>query len=419
MNTTDVKNLFRTPAGTVENLPEVPQESSPKIRSPRPEQAPPPKVEDKDSLELNFAHHAAREKSVEEKAVEKLAEKLPEPEKVNASDILKIVNENAPKVLKSLRAIIANRTGMEKDVNKGINLEQLASTLKAAENAPDPGKRVTDVMSGIGLVPEEQKEQFLKAAEAMLGLESKAAKMPPPVGLLADPAIDVNPTTGNYQPSEVGFHAEVNFDLFFSVSARSSVKSGSDGSGSFYEASQEVAASFEAGFSMKIAGRFLSLSDMAEKIDPKVLDAFSTAVQGLAGLDEDALNRFYDATEQLFGEVEETLGLRVGELGGLAEEVKATAESFFHAVDGAMNEVFPGVSADQIFELPAELDANGSTDLLTLLNSLAEKRDPAKDADALLSSLIAAENARSLGNKEDDLDKASDLLKTLQGATAS
>lgn len=413
MTTTDVKNLL--PAAY--EAPENPGAAA--ADSPKPQTVPfSPEPARGDSLELRFARHVAREKSVDEQAAEKLASQLSDPEKVHAADVIKILNENAPNVLKSLRAIIASRAGL-KDDSKGVDLEQLSKTLKFAADAPDPSKRVTDVMTGVGLVPDDQKEKFLQAAQAILGLEKADAKTPPPVGLGTDPSIAVDPKSGAYQPTDVGFNAEVNFDLFFSVSARSSVKAGSDSSGSFYDATKEVAAKFDAGFSMKIAGRFLSLSDLAEKVDPKVLDAFSTAVQGLAGLDENALNRFFDATDKLFGGVEEALGMPVGELGGLAKEVKATAESFFHAVDGAMKEVFPGVSADQIFELPKELDSNGSTDLLTLLNGLAEKRDPSKDAHDLLSSLSAAENARSLGNRTDDLDKAKDTLKQAQEATAS
>jgi hypothetical protein len=338
-----------------------------------------------------------------EEIARKLAEKLPDPEAKNYTDILKIVNQYAPHVMKSIRAIIANRAGLEGAAQQGPSPDQLASTLQAAAGSPDPSRRVADVVTGVGLVPENLKDKFLKAAEALLQMESSHARnawgYQPLEG--ADPEIAVDPNTGGYQPRNTGYSVEVNFDLFFSLSARSSVKSGESLEGSFYEATSEVAAEFEANFSIEVAGRFLNLADAAEEIDPAVMESFSKAVQGLAGLDQDALNRFFDATDKLFGELGEMLGLSEGELDGVKEEVKATAQAFFEGVSGSLAGVFPGVSADQIFSLPAELDSNGSTDLLSLLAGVADAREKPEDARGLLEALTAAENARSLRDPED------------------
>jgi hypothetical protein len=392
---------------------------NPSIQSPAPaavRPAPPEKKQDQSSAtparqdELRLERRERKE-SPEADLIKRMIEKKKESEKTSYSDVLRIVSENAPHVLKSLKAIAAQRAGLESEKST-INPDTLKKAVEAAAGSPDPSRRVADVMNGVGLVPDELKEKFLQAAEAMLGMERQAGMTArPPIGLEGDPAIEFHPLTGNYEPQNVGFEVEVNFDLFFSVSARSSMKSGGHGAEAFYDASMEVAASFEAGFSMKIAGRFLSLADAAEGIDPEVLDAFSRAVEGLAGLDGDSLDRFFDATEKLFSDVEKKFGLEKGALGGVAVEMKETAAGFLRTVEAASREVFPGLKTDQIFELPEGMDRNGTTDLLAMLHDFAATRDEKSAVPALLNNLNGAENARSLSNSYQDLTSLEKLLE--------
>lgn len=254
-------------------------------------------------------------------AIVKLSRNLEKSQEVHASNILKIVNEYAPSVMKSLRAIIASQVGLTPPPQP--SLEKLSGTLDAATRVPGAEGRVADVMSGVGLVPEGQRDKFLKAAEALLNLESKSS--------YTSGTVELNSTTGNYEASGV-YSAEVNFDLFYSVSARSSLKAGEDSSGAFYDATYSVATKFEANFSLEIAGRFLSLADMAEKIDPKVLEGFSEAVAGLADFDGDALENFLSAAEKLFGEIEDGFGMENGALDYLEAGVKETARNFMNNV---------------------------------------------------------------------------------------
>lgn len=335
--------------------------------------------------------------SRDEEAIRKMAEDLPEAERESYSDILKILNENAPSVLKTIRAIIAERSGVELPEKPSVDTDLLARTLKLAEAAPDPGRRVTDVAQGVGLAAPPVRNDFLRAASEVLTWEQQSARQAAsrPRALEAPGTVTIDPATGTYAPGDSGYAVEVNFDLFFSVSARSAVRGGADASGAFYEATAEVASSFSANLSIAIGGRFLDLADAAEALDPAVLESFSRAVEGLAGLDQDALDRFFGAADQLFNALESRYGLGGSALDGVAAEVKAAAGGFFEAVRGATEEVFPGLRLDQIFELPAELDANGSTDLLALLGEVAD-RDPLASPHRLLEALTAGENGRAL-----------------------
>lgn len=390
MESTDLKIPISSPGRIVAETPEPAHSDIPSVKS---ESDGTGSTSAEDSLLLSGRKP---EPSPDEKAAREAAKRLPRPEQNMSAKIIEIVNENNPKAMKTLRAIIASRAGLEKP--PGTDLEQLEKTLAAAEQTPDPAKRIANVFQGVGLVPEELKTKFLEAAEKMLNLEAHAAReaRPEPGG-----SIEIDGATGNYKPQNVNYQVKVDFDLFFSISSRSSSRSGEGDSGAFYEASTSVAAEFESNFSIEISGRFLSLADMAEAIDPGVLDAFSEAVQGLAGLDDDSLERFFDATEALFSEIEESLGLEKGVLSGTSERIKATAEGFMHSVSSAVAGAFPGVEVDQVFSLPAHLDENGSADLLTMMNGLLEKQvRQAEKADEkgepLRRSLIAAENGLSL-----------------------
>lgn len=353
-----------------------------------------------DRLEIGSGPDARE--SQDAKAAEKMAETLPPEDHRNFSDILRILNENGTHVFKAMRAIIAERTGLTESNQAALDPELLARTMKLASGAPNPARRLADVAQGVGLVPGAQQDSFLKAAGAVLQWEQKAAAeavvapWPSPRSQAPEPGIAVDPQLGTYEPRDMGYAVEVNFDLFFSVSARSSLRGGNDAAGAFYEATQELSTSFSSNFSVAIAGRFLNLADAAEAIDPKVLESFSRAVEGLAGLDQDALDRFFAAADQLFSALEEGYGLGDTALDGIAAQVKATAGGFFEAVSAATEEVFPGLPVDQLFDLPADLDKNGSTDLLALLNSLAESRRPDSHPRSLLEALNAGENARAL-----------------------
>lgn len=362
-----------------------------------------------DSIELNSKE--AKTESKDETIAKKLSEKLSEIEKKSTSDILKIVNEYSPSVMKSIKAIIAQKTGLGLDKSKAPDLELLASALKDAAGSPDPSKRVADIVTGVGLVPDELKDKFLEVSQKILGMEKQAANYS--LTQPSDGSIEINPDTGNYEPTEIGLGVEANFDLYFSISARQSVSYGENSDGSFYEATAEVAARFESNFSLEISGRYFSLADLAQEIDPKVLDSFSNAVKGLAGLDDEALNRFFDAAESLFDEVEESFGLSNTALDGVADSLKKTAQSFFEAVNAASNDLFPGLKLDQIFALPEELDSNGHSDLLSLLHDYAAKRDPEKDAENLLKALNAAENSYSLNNTPKDITPLEEILNEL------
>lgn len=331
-----------------------------------------------DTLEIKGSKPSA---DLNEKAIIKLSEKLSESDQTHSFDILKIMRENSPSAMKSLRAIMANKAGIEAKAEP--NLEMLSKALQAAASTSEPECRVADIMTTLGLVPEGQKDKFLKAAESLLTLENSAPR--------PGTSVAVNPTTGNYQASGL-VRAEVNFDLFFSISARSSVKSGENASGSFYEATHEVASTFEANFSFEISGRFLSLADAAEKIDPKVLDAFSEAVAGLASMDSNALDHFLAASKKLFDEVEENYGVE-GMFDGVAEELTATAESFVLAAQKAASK----------FELPETMGPDNS--LLAALQQLASPED-----EALTKALTKAENARSL--RFGDMNQALKLFKS-------
>lgn len=335
--------------------------------------------------------------SRDEEAIRKMAADLPTAERESYSDILRILNENAPSVLKAIRAIIAERSGVELPEKPSVDTDLLARTMKLAEAAPDPGRRVTDVAQGVGLAAPPVRNDFLRAASEVLTWEQQAARqaVSQPRPLEAPGTVTIDPATGAYAPGDSGYSVEVNFDLFFSVSARSSVRGGEDASGAFYRATAEVASSFSANLSIAIGGRFLDLADAAEALDPAVLESFSRAVEGLAGLDQDALDRFFGATDELFNALESRYGLGGSALDGVAAEVKAAAGGFFEAVRGATEEAFPGLRLDQIFALPAELDANGSTDLLALLGEVAD-RDPNSSPRRLLEALTAGENGRAL-----------------------
>lgn len=416
MNKTDLQTILSsvtpqkdTPVSKYKNTRKLERNSNvPK----HPEGVSSPKTPTSDSLDLkNRRYDSNLRKSykkkpaarLDENAIKKMAKKLPKKEADLSANVIKILNKNAPHAMKSLRAIVASRTGM--DQFKGVNLEQLERTLSAAEGTPDPSRRAVDVMHGVGLVPQGQKEKFLKAAESMLLAESRALQnarpQPRPGG---NPQINVNEPTGVYAPQDVGFEMKVDFDLFFSVSSRYAMKSGENSSGSYYEAAHQVSSSFESNFSIEISGRFLELADMAESLDPAVLDAFSGAVQGLAGMDDDALNRFFEASTELFGEIEASMGLAEGTLDGTVQKMKATAESFFHSVSSAVDGVFPGLEVDQIFSLPENLDSNGNSDLLSMMNKIVGQSlmdmssKPDGSLSNLLASLTAAENARGLEN---------------------
>lgn len=361
--------------------------------------------------------------SPDARAAEKMAETLEPKERQNFSDILRILNENAPNVFKSIRAIVAQRTGLDASNEAALDPELLAKTMKLAGGAPNPAQRLADVVKGVGLVPGPQQDAFLKAAGSVLEWEQKAAAAAvvapwPSVGSKTPaPGIAIDPRSGTYEPREIGYAVEVNFDLFFSVSARSSMRGAQDASGSFYEATQKLSTSFESNFSIEIAGRFLNLADAAEAVDPKVLESFSRAVEGLAGLDQDALDRFFTAADQLFSALEDGYGLGDTALDGVAAQVKATAGSFFEAVSAAAQDVFPGLPIDQLFALPADLDKNGSTDLLTLMNSLAERRRPESFPRPLLEALNTGENARALNSATPPVDLWN-LLQATQPAAA-
>jgi len=362
-----------------------------------------------DNVELSDSKQKTN--SIDEQIAKKLAKKLDEKGQQSTSDILKIVKENYPSVMKSIRAIIAKRAGLQNEEPKGASPELLASALNEAAGSPDPSRRVADVVTGVGLVPDALKDRFLEVAQKILGMENTAAKQAVDAGQ-ASP-IEIDSSTGNYKPSKVGLGVEVNFDLFFSISAKQMISQGENATGSFYDASEEMSSRFESNFSMEISGRFFSLADLAQEIGPKVLDSFSNAVKGLAGLDDKALAKFFDATEALFDEVEKSLGLSNNALDGIANEMKNTASSFFEAVSSASQNVFPELKLDQIFALPEELDSNGHTDLLTLLHDAASKRDATKNADGLLKALNSAENSKSLQNKINDQTPLEELMQEL------
>lgn len=431
MNQTDLSSLLNyqtrneNRAAASRNVALPPSPAPPQQNSPTHPHA----IATSDSVELSpraRKHNAASSNaaSPDARAAKQMAERMPDPARDSYADILKILNENAPNVFKSMRAIIAQRAGVVADGAAGPDPELLAKTLKMASEAPDPSRRIADVVQGVGLVPPDQQDAFLAATQAILGWEHTAAAKAVSTPLdtttgaassdaVAPPSgqINVNPQTGAYQPQAVVASVEVNFDLFFSISAQSSLSSQSDASGAFYQATQSVDASFSSNFSLEIAGKYLTLADAANAVDPKVLDAFSQAVQGLAGLDQNALNRFFTAADNLFNSLETGYGLGNTALDGMAKEVKATAESFFQAVSSATQNVFPGMALDQIFNLPSSLDSNGSTDLLTLLGDLAVRRDPDKHPHDFLSSLNAAENARSLNAPTPSLDQLALLMK--------
>lgn len=345
---------------------------------------------------------------------------LPTPEQISSANIVRIVSENAPHVLQTLRAILATRLGLEppqpasdtvsdetggdssnevlpsfpapEGTVDGSTVKPLEDALTAAAGSPDPSRRVAAVVEGAANLPEKVRDTFYKAATHLLKNESAVVRRDLVSGQTSPVAVD--PSSGVYSAEGTGTRVGVKFDLFYSISSRYAVQAGKDASGSFYEATAAVEAKFGASFSLEIGGRFLSLADAASKVDPTVLDAFSEAVSGLAGLDENALDRFFKATESLFSAVEDSLELADGSLDGVATEVKETAKSFFAAVSSATADTFPGVDVSQIFSLPEGLDSNGTTPLLDMLLGALEQGD-VSPTERLLAALTGAENGRA------------------------
>lgn len=327
----------------------------------------------------------------------KLSTDLSEKQQVSSSNILKILSENAPNVLKSLREIISSLSGEQQD-KPTVDLEKFEKALKAASGSPDPSRRSAQVVDGLKIAPDAIKNAFLEGSEKVLNAEAALARNAVS-SREGQRNVAINETSGIYQAGPGATSIKVNFDLFFSASAKYSISSGENANGSFYEASAEMTTRFSSNFSIEVGGRFLSMADAAADIDPKILEAFSDATRGLAGLDDDALERFFDAAEELFGEVEDALGLAEGSLDGTAEQIKSTAASFFASVSSAAEETFPGLKLDQIFSLPKHLDNNGSTDLLTLLSNAFDNDDAEEKSQSLAQQLLGAENARALGSE--------------------
>ena len=307
-------------------------------------------------------------------------EAKPDAPKKPKMDVLEILSHTAPNALQSMREVVRSL---------------------AAADRPE-------VANGLAKTPAGTEAAFLDAANAVLGAERESVRRDIP----SAPPAELDPSSGTYKakgdrPTGSGVKVEVDFSLFFEVSERVSVRGSKDASGSYYEATREVAARFEAGASIKILGDHLDLSDIASRLGDGVFDAFQGAVKGLSGLDDKSLEKFYAASTELFDKIGQAAYGDPDALDSVSAQLNDTAKSFFSAVESGVAEHMgaPGVA-------PSLFDQG--TDLLGLLDTARAAREPKPGDDApdsplkrLLASLNALSNHESAQAPKPPADLAS------------
>lgn len=162
------------------------------------------------------------------------------------------------------------------------------------------------------------------------------------------PAQKAEKATDSQKPSsDSELNVSFQFDLFYQLSTRVEAKMGQSGATRFAEVSGTVAETFKGSFDLKIdgVGSFFKNTDSALEISPETTNEFFDAVEGLADLSPQALEKFLTETEDFFTELENVYGEADGTFDQIKEQMQQQAKSFFADVGTIREEAVGDTSA--------------------------------------------------------------------------
>lgn len=170
-----------------------------------------------------------------------------------------------------------------------------------------------------------------------------------------------------------GLKIAFQFDLFYELSQKVSVKMGQKGLSRFTEVASKVTETFKGNFSLSIdpVGSFMKGTDASLNISPDTTNAFLDSVDGLATLSPNALENFLKESDRFFSEIEKTYGSAGGAFDGIRDQIQGQAKQFFADVKTVQEKMVSGetalpVGAPAAQQIPASGDVTSGTDLLPL-----------------------------------------------------